>query len=103
VQPYLISVFKNDPAKLAAALRAPLLIVSGSTDIQVSDADAKQLAEANPKAKLVTVDGMNHVLKSVKQTHRLLQLPSYSDPSLPLHPELMPALVTFLKVSLSGK
>ena len=100
VQPYLISVFKNDPAKLAAALRAPLLIVSGSTDIQVSAADAKQLATANPKAQVVTVDGMNHVLKSVKETHRLLQLPSYSDPSLPLHPKLVPALAEFLKSSL---
>jgi uncharacterized protein len=103
VQPYLISVFKNDPAMLAAALRAPMLIVSGSTDIQVSAADAKRLADANPKAKAVTADGMNHVLKSVKEAHRLLQLPSYSDPSLPLHPKLVPALVEFLKSSLVGK
>lgn len=103
VQPYLISVFKNDPAKLAGELRAPMLIVSGSTDIQVSGADAKALAAANPKAKLVSADGMNHVLKSVKETHRLLQLASYSDPSLPLHPELVPTLSGFLKSSLSGK
>ncbi len=103
VQPYLISVFKNDPAKLATELKAPFLIVAGSTDIQVTDADAKRLAEANPKAKAVTVTGMNHVLKSVKDTNRLVQLPSYSDPSLPLHPELMPALSGFLKWSLIGK
>lgn len=103
VQPYLISTFKHDPAKLAAALRAPLLVVSGATDIQVSEADAKRLADANPKAKAVTINGMNHVLKAVKETHRLLQAPSYSDPSLPLHPELVPALSQFLKASLGGK
>lgn len=103
VQPYLISVFKSYPAKLAAAVPAPLLVVSGSTDIQVSEVDAKRLGDANPKARVVTVDGMNHVLKAVKETHRLLQLPSYSDPSLPLHPKLMPVLTEFLKSSLGGK
>jgi hypothetical protein len=103
VQPYLISEFKRDPAKLAAAVNAPFLIVSGSTDIQVATADAKRLSEANPKAKVVTVEGMNHVLKSVKSTNRLLQLPSYMDPSLPLHQKLVPALVEFLKSSLGGK
>lgn len=102
-QPFLVSLFRNDPARLASAIRGPLLVVSGSTDIQVSVADAKRLAEANPAAKAVTVDGMNHVLKSVAGTHRLLQLPSYSDPSLPLHPKLVPALAEFLKLSLGGR
>lgn len=103
VQPFLISVFKHDPAKLARDLGAPLLIVSGSTDIQVSAADAKRLAGANPKAQLVTVEGMNHVLKAVKETNRLLQLPSYSNPDLPLHPDLVPAVSGFLTKTLSGK
>jgi len=103
VQPFLISAFKYDPAELAGAVRAPLLIVSGSTDIQVSAADAKRLAGANPKAKAVTVEGMNHVLKPVKDTNRLLQLPSYSDPTVPLHPELVPAVSGFLTKALSGK
>ena len=34
--------FKNDPAKFAAEVKGPLLVVSGSTDIQVSAADAKR-------------------------------------------------------------
>jgi pimeloyl-ACP methyl ester carboxylesterase len=36
VQPLLISTFKRDSAKLAAEMKVPLLIVSGSTDIQVA-------------------------------------------------------------------
>ena len=103
VQPFLISAFKHDPAKLAAKLTMPLLIVSGSTDIQVSAADAKRLASAKPKSKLVTVAGMNHVLKAVKETEVKAQLPSYSDPSLPLHPKLVPAVVAFLKPALNAK
>lgn len=103
VQPFLISVFKRDPAKLAAEVKVPFLIVSGSTDIQVTAADAKRLSEANPKAKTAGIDGMNHVLKAVAKTDQKEQLPSYSDPSLPLHPKLMPALVEFLKPPLTGK
>jgi pimeloyl-ACP methyl ester carboxylesterase len=103
VQPFLISVFKADPAKLAAQVTVPFLIVSGSTDIQVTADDAKALADANLKAKLVTLSEMNHVLKSVAGTHRLLQLPSYSDPSLQLHPKLGPELVSFFYSSLVRK
>ncbi len=103
VQPYLISTFQHDPAKLLAALPVPVLVVSGSTDIQVTAEDAKRLGDAMPQAKVVTIDGMNHVLKAVAEKHRLLQLPSYSDPTLPLHPKLVPELVAFLKVALAAK
>jgi pimeloyl-ACP methyl ester carboxylesterase len=97
VQPFLISAFKHDPAKLIAEVKCPVLVVSGATDIQVKAADAKRLGDANPKAKLVTVKGMNHVLKAVDATERLAQLPSYTDPSLPLHPRLFLEVGGFVK------
>ena len=103
VQPFLISVFKHDPAKLAAGVRVPFLIVSGSTDIQVSAEDAKRLGAANANARVLTIDGMNHVLKAVEKTDRAAQLPSYFDPSLPLHPKLLPEMTEFLKSALRGK
>jgi pimeloyl-ACP methyl ester carboxylesterase len=103
VQPFLISLFKHDPAKLAAELKVPLLVVSGSTDIQVTATDAKRLAEANPKAKALAAEGMNHVLKAVEKTDRAAQLSSYMDRSLPLHPKLMPGLAGFLGEALRGK
>jgi uncharacterized protein len=103
VQPFLISAFKHDPAKLAADYDGPVLVVAGSTDIQVSAEDAKRLGKANSKAKVVTIEGMNHVFKPVEGTHRLLQLPSYTDPSLPLHPKLVPEVAAFLKQSLGAK
>jgi pimeloyl-ACP methyl ester carboxylesterase len=103
VQPYLISEFKYDPAKLITDISCPVLVVSGSTDIQVSAEDAKRLGEANQKAKVVTIKGMNHVLKMVDRTERLLQLPSYADPSLPLHPKLILEVGGFLKKSFDEK
>lgn len=96
VQPYLISWFKYDPAKEIAALRIPVLIVQGTTDLQVTLDDAKRLAAANPRAKLVVIDGMNHVLKMVSGDLKA-QLPSYGDPKLQLSEKLTPELVQFVR------
>jgi pimeloyl-ACP methyl ester carboxylesterase len=103
VQPYLIGLFKHDPAKLAADFPGPHLVVSGSSDIQVPASDGKRLAGENPKAKWVTIEGMNHILKPVANTNRVVQVLTYTDPSLPLHPKLVPEVVAFLKESLGGK
>ena len=62
VQAFPIDDFRHDPAKLAASLNVPLLVILGERDIQVSIADAKTLAAAQPKAKLVVIPAMNHVL-----------------------------------------
>jgi pimeloyl-ACP methyl ester carboxylesterase len=96
VQPYLVSWFRYDPAKVVAGLSIPLLIVQGTTDIQVGVDDAKRLAAASPKAKLLVVEGMNHVLKSVPADFAK-QIASYSDPSLPLASELVPAIVDLVR------
>ena len=64
-QPYLISWLRYDPTKEIVKLRSPVLIVQGTTDIQASLQDPKALAEANPKAGLLIIDGMNHILKMV--------------------------------------
>jgi len=63
VQPYMISWFKYDPAAEIANLEVPVLILQGTTDLQVHVEDAKLLAKAKPDAKLRIFDGMNHVLK----------------------------------------
>ncbi|MEA2235722.1 MAG: uncharacterized protein QOC81_446 [Thermoanaerobaculia bacterium] len=96
VQPYMISWFRYDPAKSIAALSVPVLIVQGTTDIQVSVDDAKRLAAASPKAKLLIVEGMNHVLKSVPPDKEK-QAASYSDPSLMLAPDLLVSIVDFVR------
>jgi uncharacterized protein len=95
VQPYLISWFRYDPAKQIAALEKPVLIEQGTTDIQVSVQDAKLLSQARPSAKLSLIEGMNHVLKQVP-ADRALQVKSYSDPALPVHPELVKDITAFV-------
>jgi uncharacterized protein len=97
VQDYLIDMFRQDPAKLAASVKLPLMIVQGERDIQVSTADAKTLAAANPKAKLVLVPAMNHVLKDVASDDRATNLATYSDPSLPVDSSMVNAIAAFVR------
>ncbi|MGV8435475.1 alpha/beta fold hydrolase, partial [Pseudomonas aeruginosa] len=68
VQPYLISLFREDPARAFGRLRIPTLIVQGRNDIQVGVADAKALQRAKPDSQLVLIDGMNHILRIAPST-----------------------------------
>lgn len=96
VQPYLISSLQVDPRAVVGALRMPLLILQGATDLQVSVADAQALSAAAPAARLVIVPGMNHVLKMVSGD-LAQQMPSYGDPALPLAPALVDAVTAFVQ------
>ena len=97
VQPFLIDMLSKDPAALAASTTLPLLIVHGGKDIQVSRADADALHAVQPKSTLIVLDKMNHVLKDVAGDDRAANLATYADPSLPVDPGLVDAIVKFVK------
>lgn len=97
VQDFLIDEIHRDPAKLAASIKLPLLIIQGERDIQVSVADAKALAAAQPRAKLILIPAMNHVLKDVASDDRAANIATYTDPSLPVDSTLVDAIVSFVK------
>jgi pimeloyl-ACP methyl ester carboxylesterase len=96
IQPYLASWFRYAPAERIGALEVPVLIVQGTTDVQVAVSDAEALKKALPKAQLLVVPGMNHVLKMV-EGGLAEQQPSYFDPTLPLAPGLTRPLVAFMR------
>lgn len=95
VQPFLISWFRYDPSKEIVKLRMPVLIVQGTTDLQVRAGDAKALADGNSAAQLLLINGMNHVLKLVPDEQDK-QVSSYSDPTLPVAQELIGAIGEFV-------
>ncbi|WOE77960.1 alpha/beta fold hydrolase [Pseudomonas protegens] len=95
VQPYLITLFREDPAAAFARLKMPALIIQGSNDIQVSVDDARMLKAAKPDAQLALIDGMNHVLRIVPNDLKR-QLASYKDPQLPLAAELGRSIISFI-------
>jgi pimeloyl-ACP methyl ester carboxylesterase len=96
VQPYLISWLRVDPQVEIARLAVPVLIVQGTLDAQVSQSDAQLLAHAQPKAKVLVIDGMNHVFKRAAADDAA-QRASYGDPNLPDAPELIDGIATFVK------
>ncbi len=96
VQGFLISLFSYDPAALIAKLHMPVLILQGERDLQVSVADAKRLAAADPHARLVLLPDVNHVLKTVGSDDRNANFATYADPSLPLAPGIVDAIAGFV-------
>tara|TARA_B100001094_G_scaffold331644_1_gene400703 strand:- start:1218 stop:2141 length:924 start_codon:yes stop_codon:yes gene_type:complete len=96
VQPYMISWFKYDPQKEIAKLDIPILIVQGTTDIQVSVSDADKLALANKKSQKQIIEGMNHILKEA-QADLQKNIQTYSIPDLPLKKELIEVIVKFIE------
>ena len=97
VQPYLIDLMAQDPARLAASLKLPLLVVQGERDLQVRVEDAQALAAAQRKSRLVLVPGVNHVLKAVATDDRAANFATYADPSLPVSLGVVDAIVAFVK------
>ena len=95
VQPYLISWFKYDPTKEIAKMKIPVFIIQGTNDLQVEKKEAQLLKEAQPKAQLLFVEGMNHILKEVKTIEENQQ--SYLNPDIPTSPKLIEAIAQFIK------
>lgn len=100
VQPYLISWFKYDPAKEIAKLKMPILVVQGTADIQVDAEDAWLLGAANQRATVISIDGMNHIFKK-SVPDRAQNWNTYTQPELPIMPELAAVLARF--ISQDGK
>jgi len=80
------------PEMLALADRTVAQLERGETP----DSAPPALGAAQPKAALLVVDGMNHVMKKVP-ADQAAQLKSYSDPSLPVAPELVEAIVATVR------
>ncbi|WP_312065576.1 alpha/beta fold hydrolase [Brevundimonas sp.] len=95
VQPYMISWLALDPAQLAAAYDGPIFVGQGTTDLQVSVADAEAIKAAQPRAALTIWDGVNHVLK-VAPAERTANIATYMDPALPLAPGVVEAVADFI-------
>lgn len=96
VQPFLISAFRHDPARVIATLKVPVLIAQGDRDLQVTPADADRLHAARPDGTLAIFPGMNHVLKQVGND-TVLNTRSYTDPTVPFETRLADRVATFLK------
>ncbi len=96
IQPYMISWFRYDPCVEIGKLDIPILIMQGSTDLQVDVSQAEKLAAANPRAELKIIEGMNHILKEAPADPQK-NMQTYSDPELPLKEGVVNKLLEFIK------
>lgn len=93
---FLKGLLFTNPATLAAVYKGPLTVVQGDNDVQITvDKDARPLAAAHPGARLAVLPGVTHMLKVDAKSG--LDQPSYRDPSLPLAPGVVDAVVTTVK------
>ena len=95
VQPYLISWLAMDPAALTAAYDGPVMVGSGTTDIQTPVVEAEALAAARPGVHLVLWEGVNHLLK-IAPADRAGNIATYSNPTLPLAPGVVDDVAGFI-------
>jgi pimeloyl-ACP methyl ester carboxylesterase len=97
VQGFLIEAFSHDPAKLAGAIKLPMLILQGDKDLQVAVSDAELLKRGQPAATLKVLPGINHVLKPVAGDDRAANLATYGNADLPIAPVVPDTIAAFVR------
>jgi len=101
VQPYIKSWIKYDPQEEIRKVSCPILILQGTTDLQVPTEEADILKSASPRASLKIIEGMNHVLKPAP-ADRQQNIATYNKPELPISKELSTSIIGFVYV-VAGK
>ncbi len=96
LQPYMISWIQYEPAIEITKLQIPVLLIHGSTDIQVSVDNVNLLYKAAPNSQLMIIEGMNHVLKDAP-TEQKANMATYMDGTLPVKEELVNCIVEFIR------
>jgi len=91
VQPYMMSWMKYDPAVEISKLKIPIVIVQGTTDLQVQVKDAELLHAASVGSRYILIEGMNHIFK-MAPSDREKNIETYSKPELPILQELIRAI-----------
>jgi pimeloyl-ACP methyl ester carboxylesterase len=94
---YWSQVLNVDPAAAARAAKAPLAILQGDADVEVSVQDAKRLAQARPDASLSILPHMTHTLKDASADTRAASLATYNNPTLPIDQGVVHAVVAFVR------
>ena len=96
VLPYMRSWMQQEPCDIIKKLKIPILIIQGSTDLQVDTKQGHNLNNCAKNSQLRTIAGMNHILKEAP-AERSANLATYNDPNLPIPTMLIAALATFIK------
>lgn len=95
VQPFMHSWFQYNPSEEITKLKIPVLIMQGTTDIQVEVKEAEMLHAASNGSTLRIFEGSNHLFKDASED-RNENLVTYSDPDLPLSDNIVNTIIEFI-------
>lgn len=95
VQGFMIELLAQDPARLAAAVRRPMLIVQGGRDMQVGVSSGEAFRKAAPRASYALFPAMNHVLTDAPE-ERAANLATYRDQNVKLTAGLADRIAAFV-------
>jgi len=95
-QTYMRSLAGFDAPAAIRAVRQPVLIVQGETDLQATVADAERLHAARPDARLVLIPEVNHVLKRTTESTPQGQMVTYQDPGIPIVTSAVQAIADWI-------
>lgn len=95
-QDYFISFMKYDPREEIKKLNLPILVIQGTTDLQITVEGATEMSNKSQNSSLKIIEDMNHVLK--KSSKDVAEnMSTYNNPTLLLHPDLVVAIKQFLE------
>lgn len=92
---FIQSWMKHQPTEYIAQLEMPILLLHGKRDLQIDFSESELLAEAQPKAKLVLMDDVNHVMRYANDDD-MENAKTYNQRSLPLAYEVVEEILDFL-------
>jgi pimeloyl-ACP methyl ester carboxylesterase len=94
IQYYVMSWCRYEPQKEIKNLKIPVLIVQGTTDLDLSPDNADKLKKSKYATEVI-IPGMNRVLKDAPPDKEK-NLATYNQPDLPLKPELVTSITNFI-------
>lgn len=93
-QEFILSWMQYNPSEIIKKLEIPILIINGEDDLQVKTSEAFLLSDTLKGVEPVIISNMNHLLKEVNNEKE--NLASYSDPSYPVHEDVINEIVSFI-------
>jgi pimeloyl-ACP methyl ester carboxylesterase len=94
IQMFFLNWWRFDPVAEIKKLKKPVLLVQGTTDLEVDVTNADKLKKSKT-TEIALITGMNYALKDApldKDKNKA----TYTNPDLPLKPELVTAIVDFI-------
>jgi pimeloyl-ACP methyl ester carboxylesterase len=99
IQPFLMSFCRYDPIKSLKAIKVPILILQGTTDLTVPVTNGDRFKKAKSDAFYMQIKNMNHILKDAPADPDQ-NTATYDKPNLPVKPEMVNGIVEFINTKL---